>query len=156
MTIQFESAIAIPITQRRDLPTGAGVYVVTDGEQVAYVGRAANIRKRWRSHHITKQVGTDSVIYCFLMTHEATGPFEQRLLHELKPMLNKAHTQTFTIIVEPNPNPRYASVHDALAANVPLLAELIRAGRAIRERKAAEDAQHVHPITSQEADGVSA
>jgi hypothetical protein len=29
------------------LPTGAGVYVVMDGEDIAYVGLAANISARW-------------------------------------------------------------------------------------------------------------
>lgn len=50
-------------------------------------------------------------------------------------------------------HPRYASVHDALAASVPLLNELIREGRAIRERQGADDTQHLYSTPAPDPSG---
>ena len=44
---------SVPIFEFRDLPEACGIYVVSDGSRVLYVGQAVNIRQRWASgHHV--------------------------------------------------------------------------------------------------------
>lgn len=42
---------SLPFSERGSLPNLAGVYVVTDGDGVVYIGQAKSILHRWRNHH---------------------------------------------------------------------------------------------------------
>jgi hypothetical protein len=54
MTPQSINPSALPFVSfadRKQLPSGPGVYFVMDGATVIYIGRAVNLRNRWVAHH---------------------------------------------------------------------------------------------------------
>lgn len=94
---------SLPLTQREQLPTQSGIYVVVDAEdQVWYVGLSRNLNARWngRGHHRYKQLHrTNSKrlykIHWQLFPSEQIADQEQRFIDLFKPHLNYSRVRTY-------------------------------------------------------------
>ena len=47
---------SLPLTDRRQLPNCAAVYLVLEGETVIYVGQSTSLILRWQQHNKLKQL----------------------------------------------------------------------------------------------------
>lgn len=124
----------VQYADRALLPATSGIYVVRQDETVLYVGQTGNFHKRWLKHHrgddIDPTLG-DTRIYYIEMPLADAKRLEDDYVEALNPTLNKRRPVKFTVRIAQPDNPRYESADAALAANVGLLVQLIRAGQAI-------------------------
>lgn len=85
-----------------ELPDKPGIYIAASWFHVAYVGKAASFKRRWRNHHISKKIRFPWFLSFYLLPEESEkrrDRLEQLLIWCLKPKLNtirfkKAQTVT--------------------------------------------------------------
>lgn len=75
------------------LPEKQGIYFVVAGNEIIYIGRSRNIRKRWVGEHHRKEIISDfhsnSTIYClFVSDHEELCVFEKEMIDTIDPIYN--------------------------------------------------------------------
>ncbi len=59
-------AEARSLEEIKNFPTYSGLYFVYEGEELVYIGRAKNIRKRWIGHHRKKLFYDLKCVVCFM------------------------------------------------------------------------------------------
>jgi len=79
-------AEARSLEEIKNFPTYSGLYFVYEGEELVYIGRAKNIRKRWIGHHRKKLFSDLKCVVCFMET-ECLG-MEKDFISEFNPKYN--------------------------------------------------------------------
>ena len=79
-------AEAMSLDEIKDFPTYSGLYFVYEGEELVYVGRAKNIRKRWMGHHRKKMFSALKCVVCFMETECLEK--EKDFIDKFKPKYN--------------------------------------------------------------------
>lgn len=94
-TIDLLTLPSLPISQTRQLPSIPAVYLVLSNtdSKVLYVGKSANIKKRWQTHHLLvylKLAMTETVKIAWLEIDKtkSLNLTEKRLIGYFKPELN--------------------------------------------------------------------
>lgn len=109
--MEWKSWLSLPLTQRAQLPTQPGVYMIVDAEeQVWYVGRSVNLNARWqgRQHHRYKQLSrTDNQrlyrIYWHTFPTDQLSEKEQLYIELCKPHLNYSRVKKYVRkAIQPN------------------------------------------------------
>jgi len=55
-TFDINSLSRLPFAQKAELPVVSAVYLVVDiADNLLYIGKAKNLRNRWKSHHRIEQ-----------------------------------------------------------------------------------------------------
>lgn len=85
------------------LPNTSGVYFAIDElGQVAYIGRSANIRQRWRAHHVQGDLCDLSdlnsarcvrIAWLAITDVQSIESLERTLIQRFRPRLNKTHVK---------------------------------------------------------------
>lgn len=91
MPVDIDALPSVEFADRLALPRKPGVYFVTDGDGVVYIGQAQSIRDRWRNHHrAVDLVMLDSVRIAWVEQADelARLELEASLTRELRPRLN--------------------------------------------------------------------
>jgi len=82
---------SIPLKERRLFPCQPAIYFAIDSlNQVQYIGKSANPRARWTSHHRLKEIkaiGSIKVAFLFVGA-EFLAEMEYALISQFKPLLN--------------------------------------------------------------------
>jgi hypothetical protein len=88
----------VMMSELRYLPTCSGVYfVVEEGNQIAYIGQSANIRKRWRAHPVENDLcGLSNlhaarrvrIAWAEITDVDRLSTLERELICQYKPRLN--------------------------------------------------------------------
>lgn len=94
--MEWKSWKSTPLTQRIQLPTQPGIYVVVDmNEEVWYVGKSINLNTRWqgKSHHRYKQLSRTNNknlyrIYWQTFSESQLSEKERQYIDLFKPHLN--------------------------------------------------------------------
>ena len=90
-TLDLSSLPSIPLTSRSDLPTQSAIYFAINSLGIIqYIGRTANLRQRWQSHHRFNQLsamGEVRIAYLFLDA-DLLPNVEEALIAWFKPCLN--------------------------------------------------------------------
>ncbi len=90
--INIHSLPSLKIPERYNLPEiGAVYFVLSENNDVEYIGKAKNLRKRWRSHECCMNL--DSPKTCRVSWIAIDGEnerieFERRLIHKFNPKNN--------------------------------------------------------------------
>ncbi len=79
-------AEAISLDEIKNFPTYSGLYFVYEGEELVYVGRAKNIRKRWMGHHRKKLFSNLKCVVGFMETE--CLEMEKDFINEFNPKYN--------------------------------------------------------------------
>lgn len=82
---------SIPLSEKGKLPETPGVYFVMIDDVVLYIGKAINLRSRWKSHHIYPIVSVmDDVRICWEELDEAVLlSYEAKWINYYRPPLNR-------------------------------------------------------------------
>lgn len=97
------------LKDKKQLPVCAGVYAVTSGDQVLYVGCSANLSTRWGSHHRYEEIRYyDDVKIHWLVIDEVCSllAIEELLISKFQPILNgkpRSYMQSQELALESNP-----------------------------------------------------
>jgi excinuclease UvrABC nuclease subunit len=79
----------VSVQERHRLPTASGVYfVLSKCGEILYVGRAKNLRSRWRNHHLRHPDWTIAYLEAPL---SVLRELETGLIRRFLPRLNKQH-----------------------------------------------------------------
>lgn len=103
MEREWQQWTSIAFTERKQLPTESGIYIVADANHfVWYVGQALNLQSRWigRAHHRYPQlVRTNKKlghrIYWRSFPSSQLNDQEQRYIQQLRPELNGCKVKTY-------------------------------------------------------------
>lgn len=91
---------SVEFSQKSQLPENSGVYFLVANQQILYLGKAINLRGRWRSHHrkheanVLVTAGLKVKIHYLLISsqepsnHQQLLHVEQQLIKQFKPPLN--------------------------------------------------------------------
>ncbi|MGV0028423.1 GIY-YIG nuclease family protein [Phormidesmis priestleyi] len=83
---------SISLQDKAKLPSCAAIYFVIDGSTVLYIGRTANLKQRWLTHHCFQQLvkATNSAVIAWLeIRNLATlNESEESLIKRFNPSLN--------------------------------------------------------------------
>lgn len=101
--MEWKAWSSLPLTQREQLPTKPGIYVVVDAEeQVWYVGQSVNLNARWkaRGHHRYQQLSRSNnkrlyKIHWQFFPSEQLNEKEQLYIDLFKPYLNYSRVKTY-------------------------------------------------------------
>jgi hypothetical protein len=74
-----------------DLPQETCVFWVSDRRQVLYVGKALNLRTRWRAHHVATQLVEypEARLRWITAPRHVTAFLEETILFRARPLLNR-------------------------------------------------------------------
>ena len=79
----------VSIQERRRLPATSGVYLVLNcNNEVLYVGRSKNLKRRWQSHHLRHQDWTIAYLEAPI---SSLRELETELIQNFLPRLNTQH-----------------------------------------------------------------
>src|SRR6266508_2332056 len=85
---------SVSLSERNSLPATPSIYfVVSETEEMLYIGQTINLQKRWLSHHRTRQLTSFSCVKICWLALDGITPDELALLEEeciayFKPVLN--------------------------------------------------------------------
>lgn len=85
-------------TERRNLPSMSGVYIVADGDTVLYVGQSRNIHKRWIAHHRSTQMRRHYRIYWQIIPIDELNRAEENLIDQFCPTWNSEPVESINVI----------------------------------------------------------
>lgn len=94
-SIDVHSLPSIPLESRFKLPSEPAVYFVIDSlGDIQYIGKSANLKRRWYGHHRQKQFDAinDIRIAYLLMGKDLLESVEKALIDWLNPVLNNSAT----------------------------------------------------------------
>jgi DNA-binding Xre family transcriptional regulator len=84
--------LSVSLEKRSQLPVTSGIYFVIDTQnEVRYIGKAINLRERWRNHKILKNGLLQWRIAWFDLSKEQLDIFESKLICKYCPDLNKLY-----------------------------------------------------------------
>lgn len=75
------------------MPNNSGIYFITDGSEIYYVGKSINLAKRGRVYKHYSQINANIVVRYILCGIELIDNEELRLIELLKPKLNVPRPQ---------------------------------------------------------------
>ena len=87
MTIELDMPFVL-FKDRPQLPAISGIYIAIDGDTAVYVGKAKNIRSRWKNHHRLVQMRAHYRIYWFGAPVADLDRLEREFIELLSPALN--------------------------------------------------------------------
>jgi hypothetical protein len=101
--MEWKNWLSLPLTQRTQLPSQSGIYVVVDAEeQVWYVGKTINLNARWngKGHHRYKQLSRTNNkrayrIYWQNFLPSQLSEKENKYIDLFKPYLNYSRVKTY-------------------------------------------------------------
>jgi hypothetical protein len=101
--MEWKNWLSLPLTQRTQLPSQSGIYVVVDAEeQVWYVGKTINFNARWngKGHHRYKQLSRTNNkrsyrIYWQNFPPSQLSEKENKYIDLFKPYLNYSRVKTY-------------------------------------------------------------
>lgn len=95
---------SLPLNCRNKLPSLAAIYIVlSENDDILYVGKAINLANRWMQHHRFKQFGSyQSVRIAWLECSDETllDQVERMLIKSLTPLLNNTRVPERTVEVK--------------------------------------------------------
>lgn len=91
-SIDFSSLPSMCLEQKSNLPNISGVYFVFVSERILYIGRAANLQRRWRQHH--RQLEFEGfnearIAWLHVSDSQILPAIEKALIQYFKPLLNQ-------------------------------------------------------------------
>jgi hypothetical protein len=91
-SINLSSLPSVSLKLRSQLPEAVCIYFVVDSQnQIQYIGRSTNLRKRWLSHHRVNQLESIDgirIIYLIIDSVELLPEIEKALIEWFSPPLN--------------------------------------------------------------------
>lgn len=86
--LDLRSLPSVSFVERKYLPCSSGIYLVIRKNEVLYIGKSANIRDRWKSHHQSSLVEEFDRIAWWELPKESLNEAELRLIERFNPCLN--------------------------------------------------------------------
>ncbi len=85
----------IPLIDRKQLPSIAGIYFAIANGKVQYIGMSANLNQRWNSHHRYREISEMSdphIAYLDVssINNDLIGEIEEALIFWFNPPLNNS------------------------------------------------------------------
>lgn len=94
--INIQSLPSLFVLKRDELPEVSSVYfVVNQDNDVEYIGRTKNLRKRWKAHHLLNLLGKDNSLRIAWLKVD-----NQSLLSEIEKTLIKRFNPNFNRVVK--------------------------------------------------------
>jgi hypothetical protein len=87
-TLNITALPGVAVAERKALPNCPGVYFVIDGDVVMYIGRAVNLRNRWKNHHRLNQVRGARIVWLAISDAALLDGIEQACIAYFQPALN--------------------------------------------------------------------
>jgi DNA-binding Xre family transcriptional regulator len=87
------------------LPPIASVYFVTNSRRVLYIGRSANLNKRWKKHHQfnrSLEWGADRISWLEVSDLSLLPETEYAMIKYFKPVLNGSRSGLNDVVANPN------------------------------------------------------
>ena len=91
-SIEVSSLPSVALEDRAALPTFSAIYFALAESRVVYVGRASNLRRRWRNHHHVRDLEVMNLVRIAYIEcdKEDLGQIEQMAIKFFAPRLNTA------------------------------------------------------------------
>lgn len=97
--IELSTLPWVSLKNKKQLPSCAGVYVVSSDQQVLYIGCSDNLLLRWVSHHRHKEVKPYNNVKISWLALDKTFSLltmERLLINKFQPILNGKSTKELT------------------------------------------------------------
>ena len=82
---------SIKLVDRDNLPECSGIYFVSSSGEILYIGKAINVRNRWKAHHRYMQVSANYADVCILwmeVDRALLDDIEIACIKHFRPILN--------------------------------------------------------------------
>jgi hypothetical protein len=89
------------ITNYLDLPHRAGIYFISDGNKILYIGKATNLQKRCSTYRDYFIINNNIVLYYLVCEQSRITAYENKLIKKFNPSLNIAMNKDTMVPLHP-------------------------------------------------------